>query len=212
MSCFLHDLAVIPNAIIIGLFSAGTFVIVHIITLGIGDPISKVVILARGDGLGAFSAAERTGVLDLSFLEVCGVLYYLAIIPLALSFLLGLTALALAIVSVLGGLKRLPLAKAMLCRLVYCLGLFCTAESAGISRLAFLKMSRLFRLLSVIPITVAVFLLATLALAVMSAVALRIGNIVAVYMLVIIGNAEGRYLGRKLTVKYLRNVEVDLTL
>ena len=38
------------------------------------------------------------------------------------------------------------------------------------------------------------------------------GSPIAVYVLVIIGNAEGRYLGRKLAVKYLRNVEVDLTL
>ena len=73
-------------------------------------------------------------------------------------------------------------------------------------------MSRLFRLLSVIPITVAIFLLAALALAVVSAVALGIGNIVAVYVIVIIYNAEGRNLGRKLAVKYLRNVGVDLTL
>ena len=73
-------------------------------------------------------------------------------------------------------------------------------------------MSRFFSHLAVVPFAVAVFLITALALAVMSAVALRIGNIVAVYMLVIIGNAEGRYLGRKLTVKYLRNVEVDLTL
>ena len=111
---------------------------------------------------------------------------------------------------ILSSVKRLPLAKAMLCRLVYRLGLFCTAESAGVSGLAFLKMSRFAAHLAVVPFAVAVFLLTAFALAVM--LSSLGGSPIAVYVLVIIGNAEGRYLGRKLAVKYLRNVEVDLTL
>ena len=138
----------------------------------------------------------------------------LAVIPnaIALFVAVALAALALAIVSVLGLSQGLPLAKAMLVRLVDLLGLLATAKCAGVLDLAFLKVSCFFHDLSVIPITVAVFLLAALALAVVSAVALGIGNIVAVYVIVIIYNAEGRYLGRKLAVKYLRNVGVDLTL
>ena len=214
VSCLFYDLTVIPDAVTLFVavaFTASTLAVVSVLGLLKRLPLAEYVRVGLVYCLGLLATAERAGVLDLTHFKVSCLLYSLSAVPYAVVVFL-LTAFALAVMLILSSVKRLPLTKSVSCRLVYCLGLFCTAESAGISHLAFLKMSRLFRLLSVIPITVAIFLLAALALAVVSAVALGIGNIVAVYVIVIIYNAKGRYLGRKLAVKYLRNVGVDLTL